>query len=103
MNGIFEGLAHVMMETFRAPTPAIYQPAGGQAVSVDAIVQESYRLVSTGADGIPVETSHRAVTVKTSDVPAPRYGDRVTLDGAAMIVRQVIPDGAGLVTLVLSQ
>ena len=99
--GIFDNLPGLMMSVFKEPTRGIYTPAdGGQAVSVDVIFDEAYRLVQE-QDGVPVEVLRKAATLKTADVEKPRHGDRLELEGASYTVRGVVP-GGGMNTLLLS-
>ncbi len=90
------------MSTFKDPNRGTYTPAsGGQAVEIDLHFDKEYKQVIE-QEGVFVEVTKKAATVKATDVPAPRHGDTLVFGSDTYTVRSIIPSG-GLTTLILSE
>jgi len=64
---------------------ALYAPTGGEAVSVRVVVRRPDEVVGFGETRIHTETT--VFEVRTSEIAAPRPGDRLTLDGITYVIQ----------------
>lgn len=64
---------------------AVYQPEGGEPVSVRVITRRPDRVLEFGDARLHAETA--AFEVRTSQVPNPRPGDRLDVGGEMFVIQ----------------
>jgi len=97
---LFDGLGAAITSAFMSREVVTYKPTGAASRTVSAIFSPEHRTVKLDQDGVPVETVSRSVTCSVAEVPSPKNGEQVTVDGVPYVIRSVERSG-GLVTLLL--
>jgi hypothetical protein len=80
---VFQGAVDATFAAFGID--AIFTPAGGDPVSVRVIVRQPDTIVGFGETRIHAETA--TFEVRASEVPNPRPGDQLTVDGETLVVQ----------------
>jgi len=83
-------------------TDAVFTPAGGSASAIVGVFDNPY----IGADaGGMVEFSATSPTFTARDVdfPGVAHGDQLVIGGATYLIREVMPDGTGITTVMLEE
>jgi hypothetical protein len=82
---------------------ATFSTLGGVAstATVTGIFDNAYA-VATVEDGLEVESRHPALTCPVADVAGVVQGDSLSIAGTTYSVVDPMPDGTGMVTLLLS-
>jgi len=83
-------------------TDATFTPAGGAARAIVGVFDNPY----LGADaGGMVEFSATSPTFTARDVdfPGVAHGDQLVIDATTYLIREVMPDGTGITTVMLEE
>jgi hypothetical protein len=81
-----EAFAGAVDATFAAfGVDAIYEPAGGDPITVRIIARRPDTIVGFGETRLHAETA--TFEIRASEVAAPRPGDQLTVDGEGFVVQ----------------
>ena len=80
---VFQGAVDATFAAFGID--AVYEPAGGEPVSVRVIARRPDMIVGFGETRIHAETA--AFEVRTREVANPRPGDQLTVGGESFVIQ----------------
>ncbi len=93
--------AHLPAMLNRLGQTAIFTPQIGSQVLVTGIFENEYYAVP--GESVEITGSQPKFSHASADIPAPKAGDGLTVDGKDYTIVIVMPDGAGVTTLILEK
>lgn len=104
MSSIFDGLASIFVQVLGDSDPVTYTTKGGTVVSLNGIFETPTMQLDEGTGSAGQIHEMPKLAVAEADLPAGRaQGDSVAIKGQSYIVRAVLPDGHGMVELLLDR
>jgi hypothetical protein len=98
---VFKGLTGTIQRAYKEPAKATYTPSVGPAVETDVIFLALHREVDVNQ--IPYGDARPVAWVREADVPDPKFGEGMEINGDAYKIREVEHDGLESFKLVLSK
>lgn len=100
---VFDGLPDIFADTFGEAVD--YTPAGAQdPVRITAIWWETTATIGL-ADGISEDTPRTELSMRASEIAAPKEGDtakRIADGKIMMVTTPILPDGKGMIVCALA-
>jgi hypothetical protein len=98
---VFRGLTNTIQKVYKEPIEATYTPSAGPATGIKVIFLALHRELDL--NGIPYGDARPVAWATDTEVPLPKFGEGLLINGQQYTIREMEHDGLESWKLVLSR